>query len=156
MMRSPTLSQGETAPPGGHVLPLQCSCCSACSRRCTQTFRDKQVSFAEPLAGVSVVLREPCGPNNAVSTLLIFFHFFFFFKSHPSHQQAISSAFSLTVLWGASKRDSSSPFSLTHKYRQTHTPTRSFFLGVGVFSLLMSTLLSTSHFLACFLTSRRG
>lgn len=156
MMRSPTLSQVKR-----HHLADTCCHCSAHAavlgnRWCSQTFRDKQVSFAEPFAGVSVLLGSLVDRIMQFQRCWFSFIFFFFFKSRPSHQQAISSAFFLTVLWGASKRDSSSPFSLTHKYRQTHTPTHSFFLGVHVLSLLMSTPLSSSHFLVCFLTSRRG
>lgn len=53
----------------------------------------------------------------------------------------------MTVMWGASKwTPALAPLSYTNTGK--HTPTHSFFLGVRDLSLLMSTLLSSSHFLS--------
>lgn len=148
MMRSTTLSPGGNAPPGGHVLPLQCSCCSACSRRCTQTFRDIQVSIAEPLAeslwcrGSLVDWRMQS--FNAVD----FLSFFFFCLNHVLH---INRRLAVLSLWQSCEAPPKwtpalPPLSYTNTGK--HTPTHSFFLGVRDLSLLMSTLLSSSHFLS--------
>lgn len=85
MMRSPTLSQVKR-----HHLADTCCHCSAHAavlgnRWCSQTFRDKQVSFAEPFAGVSVLLGSLVDRIMQFQRCWFSFIFFFFFLNHVLH-----------------------------------------------------------------------
>lgn len=144
-MGEPAVALGETAPPCGHV--VQCWCCSACCRPCTQTLEtySSLSVFRRASRRVSVVHDGSLADRrNTVmqefSTLL---------RSRPSHQQELSSAFSLTVLRDAPPGGGEvggqplpSCLSCTH-YKWTHTNFLSLYVTLKILLWVLRRL--TTH-----------